>query len=104
MIFFFHLSISFYHNLYSSDQDYCVGYLEEVYWSLDPIEEVEIREKIIEFFNENFEGAKNLDYDLYYDSQSKQFLTNLRLISCNKVCLFYLWILNKIVHDIERNS
>ena len=29
----------------SLDQDYCVGYLEEVYWSLDPIEEVEIREK-----------------------------------------------------------
>ncbi len=61
----------------SLDQDYCVGYLEEVYWSLDPIEEVEIREKIIEFFNDNFEGAKNLDYDLYYDSQSKQFLIDL---------------------------
>ena len=55
----FIINLSFYHNLYSSDQDYCVGYLEEVYWSLDPIEEVEIREKIIEFFNENFEGSKN---------------------------------------------
>ena len=62
----FIINLSFYQNLYSSDQDYCVGYLEEVYWSLDPIEETEIREQIIEFFNDNFEGAKNLDYDLYY--------------------------------------
>ena len=61
----------------SLDQDYCVGYLEEVYWSLDPIEEIEIRDQIILFFNENFEGAKGLNYDLYYDSQSKQFLTDL---------------------------
>ena len=61
----------------SFDQDYCVGYLEEVYWSLDPIEEIETRDQIILFFNENFEGAKVLNYDLYYDSQSKQFLTDL---------------------------
>ena len=61
----------------SLDQDYCVGYLEEVYWSLDPIEEIETRDQIILFFNENFEGAKGLNYDLYYDSQSKQFLTDL---------------------------
>ena len=61
----------------SLDQDYCVGYLEEVYWSLDPIEEIETRDQIILFFNENFEGAKVLNYDLYYDSQSKQFLTDL---------------------------
>ena len=61
----------------SLDQDYCVGYLEEVYWSLDPIEENETRDQIILFFNENFEGAKVLNYDLYYDSQSKQFLTDL---------------------------
>ena len=61
----------------SLDQDYCVGYLEEVYWSLDPIEEIETRDQIVLFFNENFEGAKVLNYDLYYDSQSKQFLTDL---------------------------
>ncbi len=61
----------------SLDQDYCVGYLEEVYWSLDPIEEIETRDQIILFFNENFEGAKGLNYDLYYDSPSKQFLTDL---------------------------
>jgi hypothetical protein len=44
---------------------------------LDPIEEIETRDQIILFFNENFEGAKVLNYDLYYDSQSKQFLTDL---------------------------
>ena len=62
----------------SLDQDYCVGYLEEVYWSLDPIEDIETRDQIILFFNENFEGAKGLNYDLYYDPPSKQFLTDLR--------------------------
>ena len=80
----FIINLSFYQNLYSSDQDYCVGYLEEVYWSLDPIEEIEIREQIIEFFNDNFEGAKNLEYDLYYDSQSKQFLTDLDAVDVSK--------------------
>ena len=73
----FIVNLNFYSNLYSSDQDYCVGYLEEVYWSLDPIEEIETRDQIILFFNENFEGAKALNYDLYYDSLSKQFLTDL---------------------------
>ena len=73
----FIVNLNFYSNLYSSDQDYCVGYLEEVYWSLDPIEEIETRNQIILFFNENFEGAKALNYDLYYDSLSKQFLTDL---------------------------
>ena len=68
----------------SLDQDYCVGYLEEVYWSLDPIEEIETRDQIILFFNENFEGAKGLNYDLYYDSQSKQFLTDLNGIDISQ--------------------
>ena len=54
----FIINLSFYQNLYSSDQDYCVGYLEEVYWSLDPIEEIEIRERIIKFFDDNFEVQK----------------------------------------------
>ena len=50
----------------SLDQDYCVGYLEEVYWSLDPIEEIETRDQIILFFNENFEGAKGLNLSLIH--------------------------------------
>ena len=58
LIITFIINLSFYHNLYSSDQDYCVGYLEEVYWSLDPIEEIEVRERIIKFFDDNFEGAE----------------------------------------------
>ena len=28
-------------------QDYCIGYFEEVYWVLDPIEEEEVRDEII---------------------------------------------------------
>ena len=75
----------------SLDQDYCVGYLEEVYWSLDPIEEIEVREQIIEFFDDNFEGAKNLEYDLYYDTKSKQFLIDLDGVDISKYknCLLY---------------
>ena len=68
----------------SLDQDYCVGYLEEVYWSLDPIEEIEVRERIIKFFDDNFEGAENLNYDLYYDSKSKQFLIDLDSVDISK--------------------
>ena len=44
----------------SLNQDYCVGYLEEVYWSLDPIEEIEVRERIIKFFDDNFTVALSL--------------------------------------------
>ena len=62
----FIINLSFYQSLYSSDQDYCVGYLEEVYWSLDPIEEIETRDQIILFFNENFEGAKGLNLSLIH--------------------------------------
>ena len=84
LIITFIINQSFYHNLYSSDQDYCVGYLEEVYWSLDPIEEIEVRERIIKFFDDNFEGAENLNYDLYYDSKSKQFLIDLDGVDISK--------------------
>ena len=45
----------------SLDQDYCVGYLEEVYWSLDPIEEIEVRERIIKFFNDNFSNNEEIE-------------------------------------------
>ena len=91
LIITFIINLSFYQSLYSSDQDYCVGYLEEVYWSLDPIEEIEVRERIIKFFNDNFEGAENLNYDLYYDSQSKQFLIDLEGVDISKYknCLLY---------------
>ena len=51
LIIIFIINLSFYQNLYSFDQDYCVGYLEEVYFSLDPIEEIEIRKQIIKFLN-----------------------------------------------------
>ena len=51
---------------------------------MDPIEEIEVRERIIKFFDDNFEGAKNLEYDLYYDSKSNQFLTNLDGVDISK--------------------
>ena len=38
-------------------EDYCIGYFEEVYWVLDPIEEEEVRNKIINFFNEKREKS-----------------------------------------------
>ena len=47
-------------------QDYCIGYLEEVYWVLDPIEEEEVRDEIINFFNEKFPQSKSLNFNLYY--------------------------------------
>jgi len=56
--------------------------LEEVYWALDTIEEEESRITIASFFNENFLGADQLDFNLYYKSSNKQFIindTNLRI-------------------------
>ena len=35
-------------------EDYCIGYFEEVYWVLDPIEEEEVRDEIIDFLMKNF--------------------------------------------------
>ena len=55
-------------------KNYCVGYLEEVYWSLDPIEEEGTRIQIVDFFNDYFEGAEKLNFDLYYNSKKKQFI------------------------------
>ena len=45
-------------------QDYCIGYFEEVYWVLDPIEEEEVRDEIINFFNEKFTQSKSLNFNL----------------------------------------
>ena len=55
-------------------QDYCIGYFEEVYWVLDPIEEEEVRDEIINFFNENFPQSNTLNFNLYYSSSIKQFI------------------------------
>ena len=55
-------------------KDYCIGYFEEVYWALDPIEDEEIRDNISNFFDDNFSGAKKLNYNLYYDPKLKQFI------------------------------
>ena len=54
--------------------DYCIGYLEEVYWALDTIEEEVVRDRIINFFDENFPYSANLDFNLYYNSSTRQFI------------------------------
>ena len=55
-------------------KDYCIGYLEEVYWVLDPIEDEEVRDEIINFFNEKFPQSESLNFNLYYSSSIKQFI------------------------------
>ena len=55
-------------------EDYCIGYFEEVYWVLDPIEEEEVRNKIINFFNEKFPQSNSLNFNLYYNSSTWQFI------------------------------
>ena len=66
-------------NIFANElsKDYCIGYFEEVYWSLDPIEEEETRMNITSFFNDRFEGADQLNFDLYYNPQQKQFINDL---------------------------
>ena len=45
--------------------DYCIGYLEEVYWALDTIEEEESRITIASFFNEtNLEFTESQIFNL----------------------------------------
>jgi hypothetical protein len=58
------------------NKDFCIGYLEEVYWALDPIEVEEKRENIVQFFNENYAGASLLNFDLYYDPSQRQFVNS----------------------------
>ena len=55
-------------------QDYCIGYFEEVYWVLDPIEEEEVRDEIINFFNDKFPQSESLNFNLYYSSSIRQFI------------------------------
>mgnify|MGYP001372686336 CR=1 FL=1 len=75
-------------NLWSLDQeyqrDYCVGYFEELYWALDTIEEDETRNLIEDFFNQKYIGADQLDFDLFYDTKIKQFITQTQNIDTSK--------------------
>ena len=57
-----------------STHDYCIGYFEEVYWSLDTIEEEEVRDQIASFFDEHFLRSKSLNFNLYYNSSIRQFV------------------------------
>ena len=69
-------------NIFANElsKDYCIGYFEEVYWSLDPIEEEETRMNITSFFNDRFEGADQLNFDLYYNPQQKKFMASRELL------------------------
>ena len=40
---------------------------------LDPIEEEEVRDEIINFFNEKFPQSESLNFNLYYSSSIRQF-------------------------------
>ena len=57
-----------------NNQDYCSGYLSEVYGTLDPIEDTLIRSNIEKFFDQNFDYTNYLNYDLYYDNKKKKFI------------------------------
>ena len=80
-MFLFLIVILFNLKAFGSDHDYqknyCVGYFEELYWSLDPIEEEQRRDLIKDFFNKNLPGSSQLDFDLFYDSKKKQFITDI---------------------------
>ena len=80
-MFLFLIVILFNLKAFGSDLDYqknyCVGYFEELYWSLDPIDEEKTRELIKDFFNKNLPGSSQLDFDLFYDSKKKQFITDI---------------------------
>tara|TARA_B100000965_G_C19462822_1_gene700502 strand:- start:419 stop:994 length:576 start_codon:yes stop_codon:yes gene_type:complete len=80
--------VSFHSTGWGSDlnhkKNYCVGYFEELYWSLDPIEEEEIRKLIKNFFNKNLPGSSQLDFDLFYDSKTKQFIPEWENIDTSK--------------------
>ncbi|MDA8695015.1 hypothetical protein N9M32_02590 [Alphaproteobacteria bacterium] len=58
------------------NNDYCIGYLEEVYWALDPIEDEKVRANITEFFNQHYVGADLLNFDLLYDPSQRQFVNS----------------------------
>ena len=59
-----------------SNQDYCSGYLSEVYGTLDPIEDPLIRSNIEDFFAQSFDNTDHLNYDLHYDINKRIFITN----------------------------
>jgi len=69
-IFFFSLSVK----AEDLHHDFCIGYFEEVYWSLDTIEEEEVRDQIASFFDEYFPHSKRLNFNLYYNSSTRQFI------------------------------
>ena len=58
------------------NKDYCIGYLEEVYWALDPIEDENVRANITEFFNQNYDSTDLLNFDLFYDPSQRQFVNS----------------------------
>jgi hypothetical protein len=92
-----------------NNQDYCSGYLSEVYGTLDPIEDTLIRSNIEKFFDQNFDYTNYLNYDLYYDNKKKKFITNsnnLDLSDYKKVNYpnFEIIILNAHIQNVIFNN
>ena len=55
----------YYHN-------YCTGYLEEVYWTLDPILDKDIRKNIDTFFIKKFPESEDHSFTFFYDKKDQQ--------------------------------
>lgn len=90
-------------------QDYCSGYLSEVYGTLDPIEDPLMRSNIEKFFDQNFDNTNQLNYDLYYDMNKKKFITNFKILDLSdykKVNYpnFEIIILNAHIKNIIFNN
>ena len=90
-------------------QDYCSGYLSEVYGTLDPIEDPLMRSNIEKFFDQNFDNTNHLNYDLYYDTNKKEFITNFKILDLSdykKVNYpnFEIIILNAHIKNIIFNN
>ena len=89
--------------------DYCSGYLSEIYGALDAIDDPLIRSNIEIFFNENFENAKYLNYDLYYDINLGQFVIDpdkqdLKKLKKTNYPNFEIMILNSYINDFLLDS
>ena len=66
-------------NIFANElsKDYCIGYFEEVYWSLDPIEEEETRMNITSFFNDRLKVRISLILTFTIILNKKQFMNDL---------------------------
>ena len=107
LILFFKINILFTNEHFNNE--YCSGYLGEVYFSLDAIEDDHIRHNVEIFFNDNFRDSEDLNYDLYYNQKIGQFLKNINDINVKDYKIinypnFEIIILNAYIKSIYLNG